>query len=238
MKSIYQEEQSAPVGTSVRSSAQNYGFYPKGEETRQRLLDVAIAVFAEKGFAGASTREIAQLANTNIVSIHYYFGNKQTLYYEAMEASVQKLTSLFSQACKRAETCLSRSIQSRHQLLEGLLNLLDDSVAIMFGLNGSLGRLCWMHDDGLNGTFNEAQERLHSVSYYVSRFLARLTNRTPDSSEVRTQCLALMAVITFPWSHQTFLLRSLGWECLDEESAQQIRDALRSLIGTIVPTVK
>jgi AcrR family transcriptional regulator len=51
-----------------------------GAEARSRLLDAALALFAEKGFAKTSTREIAQAAQVNIASISYYFGDKAGLY--------------------------------------------------------------------------------------------------------------------------------------------------------------
>jgi AcrR family transcriptional regulator len=51
-----------------------------GAEARNRLLDAALALFAELGFAKTSTREIAQAAQVNIASISYYFGDKQGLY--------------------------------------------------------------------------------------------------------------------------------------------------------------
>ncbi len=51
-----------------------------GVEARNRLLDAALALFAEKGFAKTSTREIALAAQVNIASISYYFGDKEGLY--------------------------------------------------------------------------------------------------------------------------------------------------------------
>ena len=51
-----------------------------GVEARNRLLDAALALFAEKGFAKTSTREIALAAQINIASISYYFGDKAGLY--------------------------------------------------------------------------------------------------------------------------------------------------------------
>ena len=51
-----------------------------GQEARNRLLDAALALFADKGFAKTSTREIAQAAQANIASISYYFGDKDGLY--------------------------------------------------------------------------------------------------------------------------------------------------------------
>ena len=51
-----------------------------GAEARNRLLDAALALFAEQGFAKTSTREIALAAQANIASISYYFGDKAGLY--------------------------------------------------------------------------------------------------------------------------------------------------------------
>jgi AcrR family transcriptional regulator len=51
-----------------------------GLESRARLLQAALKLFAEKGFAKTSTREIALAAQANIAAISYYFGDKAGLY--------------------------------------------------------------------------------------------------------------------------------------------------------------
>ena len=51
-----------------------------GVDARERLLHVALRLFAEKGYAKTSTRQIAQTAEVNIASISYYFGDKAGLY--------------------------------------------------------------------------------------------------------------------------------------------------------------
>ncbi len=51
-----------------------------GAEARSRLLLAALRLFAEKGFAKASTREIAESAGVNLAAIKYYFGDKAGLY--------------------------------------------------------------------------------------------------------------------------------------------------------------
>lgn len=51
-----------------------------GAEARNRLLDAAMRLFAENGFAKTSTRDIAEAAQVNISSISYYFGDKAGLY--------------------------------------------------------------------------------------------------------------------------------------------------------------
>src|SRR5262249_18575925 len=49
--------------------------------TKARILAAAEEVFAERGFEGASTREIAARASVNISSLHYHWESKETLYF-------------------------------------------------------------------------------------------------------------------------------------------------------------
>lgn len=56
------------------------GHRSDGIEARNRLLDAALVLFGEKGFAKTSTREIALAAQVNVASISYYFGDKAGLY--------------------------------------------------------------------------------------------------------------------------------------------------------------
>ncbi len=55
------------------------------QDTRQRLLEAAIILFAEKGFDGAGIREIAQKAQANSALVQYYFGSKEGLYTSALK---------------------------------------------------------------------------------------------------------------------------------------------------------
>jgi AcrR family transcriptional regulator len=55
------------------------------EATRERILEAAVEVFAEKGFPGASTREIARRAGTNQGLITYHFRSKDELWRAAAE---------------------------------------------------------------------------------------------------------------------------------------------------------
>ena len=48
--------------------------------TKERILQAAAEVFAERGFEGASTREIAAKAQVNISSLHYHWASKDALY--------------------------------------------------------------------------------------------------------------------------------------------------------------
>lgn len=54
-------------------------------DSRSRLIQTAASLFAEKGFDGVSTRDIAAAAHVNISLISYYFRGKEGLYLAVLE---------------------------------------------------------------------------------------------------------------------------------------------------------
>ncbi|HYW90936.1 MAG TPA: CerR family C-terminal domain-containing protein [Gammaproteobacteria bacterium] len=63
---------------------------------RDRLLRAATEIFAHKGYKDASTREICRMADANGAAIHYYFGDKASLYREVFHPP-ERLTRLPSE---------------------------------------------------------------------------------------------------------------------------------------------
>jgi AcrR family transcriptional regulator len=55
--------------------------------TRQRLLESACRVFAQKGYRDATIAEICEQAGANIAAVNYHFGDKARLYVEAWRHS-------------------------------------------------------------------------------------------------------------------------------------------------------
>ncbi|GAB6905918.1 Transcriptional regulator, TetR family [Desulfosarcina cetonica] len=64
-----------------------------GIETRQKLLDVACDVFAEKGFREATITEICRRAGANVAAVNYYFGDKESLYVAAWRQTMEQFLS-------------------------------------------------------------------------------------------------------------------------------------------------
>ena len=49
---------------------------------RERLLDTAEILFAQRGFDGVTVREITRKAHCNQAAVNYYFRSKKNLYLE------------------------------------------------------------------------------------------------------------------------------------------------------------
>lgn len=54
------------------------------DTTKHKILLAAGPIFARKGFAKTTVREICDAASVNVASINYYFGDKQNLYLQTI----------------------------------------------------------------------------------------------------------------------------------------------------------
>ena len=86
-------------------------------ESRQQLLDVALGLFARKGYAATTVREIVDAAGITAPSLYYYFGNKEGLYMELMQTHCAQIDSL---------------LESHLHTSEGVKNRLKDLVDKIF----------------------------------------------------------------------------------------------------------
>jgi AcrR family transcriptional regulator len=67
-----------------------------GDGSRERILNAALAVFAEHGFDGARTRDIAERADANLGLIKYYFDGKEQLWKAAVTRAFEELQADFA----------------------------------------------------------------------------------------------------------------------------------------------
>ncbi|SRR5579871_1288553 len=58
--------------------------------TRQRLLEAAGEVFAERGYRDGTIQEICRRAGANIAAVNYHFRDKQSLYAEVFRYAHQR----------------------------------------------------------------------------------------------------------------------------------------------------
>ncbi len=65
----------------------------KGERTAARILDAAEAVFAERGFAAASLREIARRAGLQQPGLYNHFASKRDLYAAVLDRALAPMAT-------------------------------------------------------------------------------------------------------------------------------------------------
>lgn len=67
-----------------------------GLEIRSRLLEAGLEVFAERGYAGASTKEISRRAEVAEVLLFRHFGSKERLFDEAVLIPFEQFIDAYS----------------------------------------------------------------------------------------------------------------------------------------------
>ena len=103
-------------------------------DARERLLETAIGMFAQKGYAGTSVREIAEQAGVSKPVLYYYFKSKEGLFLAILEMAENLQKQLLAEVLKSQGTVLDRLLllyrrvyaeveahQSFYKMIHGLI---------------------------------------------------------------------------------------------------------------------
>ena len=77
-------------------------------DQKRRILEAAIAVFAERGLDGATIRLVGQKADVNSALVYYYFENKQKLFEEAIRLVCSDFLAMLGRHEKPFESACAR----------------------------------------------------------------------------------------------------------------------------------
>lgn len=84
--------------------------------TRNAILDVAEALFAENGIATTSLRSILLAANVNVAAGHYHFGSKEAIIEEVIRRRSESLVRARDRHLKKA-----LEVENRQERLKAIL---------------------------------------------------------------------------------------------------------------------
>ncbi len=75
----------------------------EAERTRETVAEAALSVFAERGFAGASLRDIAAEAGTAHGLIRHHFGSKEGVWRAAVDQAIRRILADISPHIESAD---------------------------------------------------------------------------------------------------------------------------------------
>jgi len=184
--------------------------------TRQRLVEAASALFAERGYSGASVRDICNLARVNPGAVSYHFGGKRQLYRTALRQAAQRLAG--------GEAPGSAAAPSRSPELEVVLRrvyrrLGEDPVATRLLLR-DLAEGGGLAVEALEPTLREALDALRAVTGH--------TDDSRASAEVRLLFLELAAPVFLLAAAWPAIARTL--ELADPEREQLLAELTRRAV--------
>ncbi|WP_027782572.1 MULTISPECIES: CerR family C-terminal domain-containing protein [Burkholderia] len=206
------------------------GGYARGDETRQRIIEAAIELFGERGFAGASTREIAAMAGVNAPALQYYFENKEGVYRACVETIAESGWQVFAPAVGHARAMLDghASVDELIDAFVGLLRALSDR---MFTAPKTMNqRMFFAREQGGQEPASASEilmKRMRKPLNDVSaELIGRITGRPVDDPVTRLRALSLFGQITVFHIAQRSALQLLEWEAFDGERAALVTETI------------
>jgi AcrR family transcriptional regulator len=165
--------------TTMRAPKTN----PASADTRQRLIDAAARLFADKGFQNVTVREICKASNANVAAVNYHFGDKAGLYRAVVTFAMEVMRET-NELSQRAGDGLSPEDQIRSFVRVFVSRLTGD------GPNSWIHRL--MAREMEHPTEALDQVMTHIVRprlEYLSNVAGQVMQLPPDDPRVR-RCIA------------------------------------------------
>jgi AcrR family transcriptional regulator len=217
------------------------GAQQRGEDTRRRVLETALALFAAEGFDGASTRAIAEQAGVNLPAIQYYFGSKEGLYHAAIAHIGEQATQAIAPIAARVHDALDSGAPSRAQLVNLLCELVDTLVTLF--LDDSLperesrslfvSRVEVEHTAALD-PLNEIMRQLVMVP--SSALIGRLVDRPAEDEQVVLRALMILGQAKIFCSRS--VVRALKWNTIGETRVHAVKALVNQHTRAICRSLK
>jgi len=103
---------------------------------KRSLLEAGITLFAEKGYASTSVREIVEKAGVTKPVLYYHFKNKEGMFHAILNWSAERLEFMLSDVLETPGSVLERLIHLYQHLYKGIIenrNLFNMIHNLIFG---------------------------------------------------------------------------------------------------------
>jgi AcrR family transcriptional regulator len=202
--------------------------YACGDDTRRRILEVAIELFAHLGYAGASTRAIAHRARVSLPALQYYFGGKPGLYRACIEYITEDVRARLEPPAEQAQRALGAEPLTRQQLLHLLRGLIEP---LLEGLASERPESWALFFARAQSEQNEALEGIHEriggrLVTLLTEIVGRLLGEAAAPPEPRVRAVAIVAQIMLVGRARPLMLRSLGWPNFAGERLATLKSVL------------
>ncbi len=212
------------------------GTHQRGEETRLRILETALELFAASGFEGASTRTIAERAGVNLPAIQYYFGSKEGLYRAVVEQFSQEMQEGVAPIAERIWRELENGQPSRRRLVGLLCDMLDIVIALILDDSvpnrESRQKFFARMEVEPNAAVDSLQDdMIRHVCRPCCAIIGRLTGLPPQHEQVLLRAMTIIgqAKIFCGWGTN----RVLRWDTIGEARVRSAQSVVRQHIQAI-----
>ncbi len=200
----------------------------RGERTRQRLIEVAVEVFGERGFDGADTRTIVDQAGTNLVSILYYFGSKEGLYLASADYVGRRVAEKFVPICQWAKDSLEHSPSGRGDILVLYGRFMGGVARTILGENSPSfwGRFVGREQFDPSSAASILWQHFEPLFSLSLEFVSRLTGSAVHTPHAILQNLTVFAMVKCSCVDSVCIAKAMSWTNFGEKEISVIEDTL------------
>ena len=209
--------------------------YRKGDETRQRILNVALKAFGEGSFLAVTTRQISEAAGVSLPTLQYYFGSKEGLYLACAKAIVERYRSHTTGAARKAAETLNDGCAAETARVH-LKAVIGALAGLLVGSREAdrwaqfVGRE--LRDPG------PAFEILYTSLWrpgveLTARLIARILGSPESDSAARIQALLLISGLLAFQSGRSISSRAMQWSTIGREELAMVLSGLDAQIDAI-----
>lgn len=206
---------------------------PRGDQTRQRLLETAVEIFAHNAYDSVRTRTLADAAGVNQAAIPYYFGGKEGLYLAVAQRIAQELDARTRELRLQVQQTLRRQPPAgRDEILHMLGELLYTFARNTLERAEQSTIMAFMVREQLHPTkafdliYTQALQPLHAT---ISALIARLRDLAQEDPRCILQAHALLGQVVIFVAARAALLRRLGVEKLQASQVEEIAQLVSTL---------
>ncbi len=196
-------------------------------DTKSRLLEQAARVFAEKGYDGASVRDITDAAAVNISAIRYYFGGKKELYNAILESFAFFVRRETADVFDRAESLIGEGPSDPEKAKDCLCDLFSELCRLLFSDKSSDPAIKVFFGEYLrmSESFRILDENLiRPVKDLTARLLFVATGRKLTKRECYLHAFPLLTQLFVFKTRQNEVLSVTGWSRYGKEERAAITD--------------
>ena len=101
---------------------------PPDPRARKRIVEAATRLFAERGFAGTTTRAIAAEVGANIATVHHHVGSKFDLFAAVLQALYEEESAILGE---RVAPIIKGPVKDREEVADVLVDVADAMIDLM-----------------------------------------------------------------------------------------------------------
>jgi len=195
-------------------------------DTRERLLRAGLEVFGLHGYAGVSTRQLANRAGVNLAAIPYHFGGKEGLYQAVTEHIAAQIGGrMGAQVGAIQKDLADNGALTEEQLLEHLGAVLRGLAGVLLGSPdahlwaGIILREQLHPSAAFDILYRDIIGRVHQT---LALIIARLLQRPDDDPDCILRAHAILGEVIIFRAARAALLRRMGWNDYNPERVQHI----------------